>query len=178
MTSDKRGDVSNPNYRPSWKHKLAEGYAETKRPYVDAVITSPPYEGSMDGGSRHTKGGIPQRDLKMKRLGSYDTTNTANIGNLYSDSYMAAMLQVYRECHRVLKPHGLMVLVLKNFIRDRKIVRLDEDTLKLCEKAGFSFVERLERKLTQQSFWRTIYKQKYPGAPEITHEDVLVFKRG
>jgi len=57
MTSNKRGDPDNPNYRPSWKTKLADGYADTVRPYgstpgqlgvmkpgdLDAIISSPPF---------------------------------------------------------------------------------------------------------------------------------------
>ncbi len=80
------------------------------------------------------------------------------------------------KCHQKIRYEGgLLILVTKNFIRNKKLVRLDEDTIKLCEKAGFTFKERHYRKLTNQSFWRTIYKQKYPEAPEITHEDILVF---
>jgi len=150
---------------------ISKGYS------VDSVITSPPYEGAMDGSSRHTKGGIPQPDLKMKRLGSYDTTNPANIGNLYKESYLSAMLQVYQQCYRALRLGGFMVLVTKNFIREKKEVHLDDDTIRLCEAAGFSFVERHYRKLPAQSFWRTIYMQKYPDAPVIDKEDILVFRR-
>ena len=69
-----------------------------------------------------------------------------------------------------------MVLVTKNFIRDKKIVPLDLDTIKLCEQAGFKLIDRLKRKLTQQSFWRTIYHQKFPDVPKIEYEDVLIFK--
>ena len=68
-----------------------------------------------------------------------------------------------------------MILVTKNFIRNKQIVRLDEDTIKLCGQAGFKFKERHYRELPAQSFWRVIYKQKYPDAPEIKYEDVLVF---
>jgi len=75
------------------------------------------------------------------------------------------------------KAGGLLILVTKNFIRDRKIVRLDLDTIKLCEQAGFTLLERHYRKLTTQSFWRVIYKQKYPDAPVIDKEDILVFRR-
>ena len=85
------------------------------------------------------------------------------------------MLQVYQQCHKVLKPQGLMILVTKNFIRDQKEIRLDLDTIKLCEQAGFTFKERWYRELPAQSFWRIIYKQKYPDAPELKYEDVLVF---
>ena len=69
-----------------------------------------------------------------------------------------------------------MCLVVKNFIRDKKIVPLDLDTIKLCEQAGFKLIDRLKRKLTQQSFWRTIYHQKFPDVPKIEYEDVLIFR--
>jgi DNA modification methylase len=67
-------------------------------PYVDTVITSPPYEASLEGTSRHTKGGIASRDKKLAQTGSLtvlseDTKkgvpigyspNKNNIGNLKS----------------------------------------------------------------------------------------------
>lgn len=178
MTSDKRGDPGDPNYRPSWKRKLAEGYAESKRPYheVDSIITSPPYdEGTGHGRGRSTE--LQEtKGLHLHGAGSYSETKD-NIGELKGNSYLEAMLQVYRQCHKVLKPQGLMILVAKNFIRDKQVVRLDKDTIKLCEQAGFSFLERHYRKLPSQSFWRIIYHQKYPKVEKIEHEDVLVFRK-
>ena len=113
--------------------------------------------------------GVPQGEDYIKSAG--------NIGNLKGESYLSAMLEVYQGCWRVLKPRGLMVLVTKNFIRDKLEVRLDLDTIKLCEQAGFQFVERHYRQLTSQSFWRTIYRQKYPDAPVLNKEDILVFRK-
>jgi DNA modification methylase len=160
------------NYNPDNKDNISNlPYGE-----IDKIITSPPYEGGMDGGSRHTKGGIPQGVLKMKRLGSYDTPSKQNIGNLYGNTYLEAMLRVYQSCFAVLKPQGLMVLVTKNFIRKTE-VRLDMDTIRLMEAAGFRFVERHYRRLLQESFWRVIYQQKYPEADQISFEDVLVFEK-
>ena len=169
------------------KSKLrAEKYRSTTytdRP--DVVISSPPYEGSGSDQSTsevYTKwckqhGRNPNSaSAKAKYKGGYAPTKD-NIGNLKSDNYLEAMLQVYRQCHRVLKEKGLMVLVVKNFIRNKKIVRLDLDTIKLCEAAGFTLKERLKRKLTQKSFWRILYERKYPSVPKIEYEDVLVFKR-
>ena len=37
MTSNQRGDPANPNYRPSWKKKLADGYDKTVRPYGETT---------------------------------------------------------------------------------------------------------------------------------------------
>lgn len=200
---------------------------------IDSIVTSPPYEGSLELSSRHTKGGIPGRDAKLGQTGTYATVDSIvtsppyeaavtgkngidwtkatrgakegwksrdrtiepshahlpgqgqpfnysdskdNIGNLKADSYLAAMLQVYQQCRKVLKPGGLMIVVTKNFIRNKQEVRLDEDTIRLCEQAGFKFVERHYRKLPAQSFWRVIYQQKYPDAPVLDKEDILVFQ--
>jgi len=155
----------------------------TSRRY-DAVVTSPPYENQVH---RNSDAG---KEEELKALGPshyvdssqpvaaarYDPSE-GNIGNLKSASYLEAMLQVYGQCHKVLRDGGIMVLVTKDFIRDQKRIDLAGDTIKLCEEAGFTFLERHYRKLTSVSFWRTIYKQKYPDAPEINTEDILVFRK-
>lgn len=141
----------------------------------DAVVTSPPYEGINTTGKADSYNG---------RRGPHSQTqipdyreSTDNIGNLKSASYLEAMLTVYQQCHKVLRDGGVMVLVTKDFIRDQKRIDLAGDTIKLCEEAGFSFLERHYRKLTSVSFWRTIYKQRYPDVPEINTEDILVFRK-
>ncbi len=152
---------------------------------ADAILTSPPYEGSIkasDGASGephdYYKGIDHKKSLQKRRNGEYAYSNSAeNIGNLKSGNYLEAMLSVYQNCHRVLKDKGLLCLVVKNFIREKKIIRLDLDTIKLCEKSGFVLKERLKRKLTQQSFWRIIYHQKFPDVEQIKYEDVLVFRK-
>ena len=223
MTSDKRGDKSNPNYRPSWKRKIDEGYCETKRPYVDKIVTSPPYAESTHhsddpqvqekfrpgrtGTCAGTAGENPD-NLGNLPYGQIDATifsppyenaihkgsavpgeegnvvvgddyvkSASNIGNLKSQSYLQAMLQVYQQCFSVLKNGGLMILVVKPFIRDQKLVPLQVDTKRLCEQVGFSFLEEHHRILPSQSFWRVIYAKKYPDAPKIDREYVLVFRK-
>jgi len=166
-------------------------------PKANAIITSPPYEDkttfqdydfmnktAKDQKDRREKGlikghsfSVEARQRAMNKAAAGAIQNQENIGNLKSENYLQAMLQVYRQCHRVLKEKGLMVLVVKNFIRDKKIVRLDLDTIKLCEQAGFILKERLYRKLTQQSFWRTIYHNKFPDVEKIEYEDVLILQR-
>ncbi|KKN71462.1 hypothetical protein LCGC14_0420410 [marine sediment metagenome] len=148
------------------KHpSVGQGYDQ-----VDAVVTSPPYEGTTGEGKEigsegHAVGAFHYGD------------DSRQIGNLKSQSYLEAMLQVYQQCWGVLRPGGLMILVTKNFIRNKQVIRLDTDTIKLCEQAGFSYLERHYRKLPAQSFWRVIYHQKHPEVEQIKHEDVLVFKK-
>lgn len=149
------------------------GYGGYSGKKVDSIITSPPYEGINTTGTADTYEGShsPNSQVQLKDY----RESQENIGNLKNDSYLSAMLQVYKQCLSVLKPGGIMALVTKNFIRNKQEVRLDEDTIKLCQQAGFTFKERHYRKLTNQSFWRVIYQQKYPEAPVLDKEDILVF---
>ena len=141
---------------------------------IDKIVTSPPYEEVRPKSSQE-----PQKAYSPELKGlikSSKEVDVDNIGNLKSASYLEAMLQVYSQCHNVLKPSGLMILVTKNFIRNKQVVRLDTDTIKLCEQAGFTYLERHYRKLPSQSFWRIIYHQKHPEVEQILNEDVLVFE--
>lgn len=170
---------------------LGEEYSHNKEnignlPYgkVDSVITSPPYEGTLSEPEdrKHSidqskwgdgrKVAPPHSQVHLTYPSSLE-----NIGNLKNQSYLDAMLQCYKSCHAVLRPQGLLILVLKNFIRNREIVRLDSDSIRLCEEAGFKFIERHSRKITSQSFWRTLYQQRFPDAPVINHEDILAFSK-
>jgi len=147
---------------------------------IDAVITSPPYEAQKTGGEQG-KGKYSELDLSQGLNRVKDdylpNENQNNIGNLKSQSYLEAMARVYSQCHKVLRPGGLLILVTKNFIRNKRVIRLDLDTIKLCEQAGFKLFERHKRKLTSQSFWRVIYFQKHPEVEKIEHEDILVFTK-
>jgi DNA modification methylase len=148
---------------------------------ADAIITSPPYEnqatGQHGGGIDWSRAEEFGTSTKGTGMASAYSAAKENIGNLKGQLYLQAMALVYQQCHSVLKDGGLMAIVVKNFIRDKKIVRLDLDTIKLCEQANFQLVERHFRKLTQQSFWRTLYQQKYPDAPVIDKEDILIFRK-
>ncbi len=146
---------------------------------IDVVIFSPPFTNkpftkgfvicSKNGERPHSP--ISQgdyADFGPGDMGSLPYGTLPDGGGLEADAgdtYLGAMLQVYRECFKVLKPGGVMVLVTKNFIRNKKIVRLDLDTIELCEAAGFKFVERWYRRLEQQSFWRIIYAKKFHYCP-------------
>ncbi len=163
--------------------KLAEEKSNpvTYTDKVDSIITSPPYEGSLQGDieDKISAGFKSPEAIKILQSSARGYSKSEdNIGNLKSDSYLEAMSQVYSQCYKVLKPQGLMVLVTKNFLRKQKEVRLDLDTIRLCEQSGFTFKERWYRQLPAQSFWRVIYRKKFPNAPVLKFEDVLVFAKG
>jgi len=225
--------------------EAGEGYNRTNPsnlanlPYgsIDKIVTSPPYEGSLEEGSRHTKGGIPSRDKKLGQTGTYETlvdsivtsppyegsvsastggerdqssarqrearlkgkgydptkyqggagrnlevdfqysSTNNNIGNTKGQDYLSQMKIVYQNCYAVLKDGGLLILIVKPFIRNKQVVHLGENTRKLCEGVGFSFVEMHHRKLTAMSFWRTIYYAKNPEVEKVDKEYILVFRK-
>lgn len=143
---------------------------------IDSIITSPPYEEGGGHGRGQRTDIVQEKRIYTKGAGMY-SEDKENIGEMRGGSYLEAMLQVYQQCNKALKPDGLMILVTKNFIRNKQVVRLDSDTIKICEQAGFIYLERYYRKLPAQSFWRTIYHQKHPEVEKINHEDVLVFEK-
>lgn len=169
----------------------------SRHPYVDAIISSPPYERSIqpslnaekraqrlerqgiDSGGGHFTGQVRRGTggLNVAAGAQGYSDSLKNFGNLKGDTYLSAMQQAYAQCHKALKPSGLMILVTKNFIRNKQIVPLDEHTIKLCEGVGFALEERHYRKLTSQSFWRVIYQKKYPDVPVIDREDILIFQK-
>jgi len=146
---------------------------------IDSIVTSPPYEqtASSKQHGRDPKPHLAQGGIGCENINLGYSDDEDNIGNLKSESYLEAMLQVYRECWKVLKHSGKLILVTKNFIRDKKVVRLDLDTIKLCEAAGFRLSDRWYFKLPTRSFWRILYRRKYPDVPEVEYEDVLVFTK-
>lgn len=51
--------------------------------------------------------------------------------------YLAQMVPVYLGYHAVIRPGGVLIVVVRNFRRDRREVDLVGDTVRLCEAAGF-----------------------------------------
>ena len=121
--------------------------------------------------------------------------NPQNIGNLKSSdeeyenlrrglmtkdgkpTYLSEMLKVYREMWKVLKPGGKAIIVVKPFIRNKRVVDLPYHTYLLMRLAGFELERLYKLRLKQQSFWRTLYYKKFPEVPRIAHEYVLVCRK-
>jgi len=142
----------------------------------DAIVMSPPYEKTEP---MHDKEWFLKHRDEFGGggvCGEYSPSEN-NIGNLRGESYFEAMNQVYQECYTTLKPHGKMILVVKNFIRDKEIVRLDLDTIRICESVGFKLIDRWYLELSTQSFWKILYHKNYPNVPQVKYEDVLVFEK-
>lgn len=155
---------------------------------IDTVITSPPYEEQQ---SSHRAGGINTHKKgcmcnwckknrgNMGEIQGYrkDSSSPDNISNLKNQSYLEAMIQVYQEMMKVLKPNGKAIIIIKPFIRNKQVIDLPYQTWILLEKCGFKLIKILKLKLQTQSFWRILYQQKYPNVQRINHEYVIVVKQ-
>lgn len=178
------------------------------------AVSSPPYSTAAlsDGGGIAKRGYGPDgkdkvgdRTYQKRTHGSnaaqvgnlkdpVGDNDEAQIGNKNAGTYLSAMLQVYRELHAILKPGGVCCLVTKNPIKNGEIRRLDEDTIRLMEAAGFTLIERVRAMLTEElgeqmtmdggstrirrehkSFFKRLHDRKRPDLA-VDHEDVMFFR--
>ena len=154
---------------------------------VQAVISSPPYaQIAMNGG---TKGliahgtGLTASEPSFHRYGLAQ----GNIGNMTCETYWDAMACIYAQCYQILSIGGHIVLVLKSFVRQGRIVDLPGQTAQLLEHIGFKVVHMHRAMLTSQvaqltleggeerksrkSFFRRLSEKN--GAPPIDFETVI-----
>ncbi len=179
-TSNKRGDKSNPNYRPSWKKKLKEGYDQTTRPYgqtsgnlgnlksgdVDCVISSPPFEKQQTGGgiaaAQQNKSNYPI-DKSFRSIGSKNQGYQAQgqtegqLGQEQGDTFWQAAKTIVEQCHQILKPGGHAIWVVKSFVRKGKIVDFPGDWQRLCESVGFKTVCVHHAMLVKETSHKTLF---------------------
>jgi DNA modification methylase len=135
----------------------------------------------------------PGRVRGLESLGSGYSESRDNIGNLPigdidavvrglmtrdgKPTYLSEMLKVYSEMYKVLKPSGLAIVIVKPFIRNKKIVDLPYYTWLLMSKVGFKLEKLYKLRLKQQSFWRLLYHRKNPEVPVIAHEWILICRK-
>jgi len=92
-------------------------------------------------------------------------------------TYLSEMLKVYSEMFRVLRPGGHAIVVVKPFVRNKKVVDLPWHTWLLMQSVGFQLAKLYKLRLKQESFWRILYYKKHPEVPRLQHEYVLVCQK-
>ena len=157
------------------------------------MVSSPPYEASLIGTGRGIDWSKTARNGDVSHWpslqgGSYltaapsgytRTEKSENIGNLKGEKYWDSMKQVYAECHRVLKPGGVMVLVLKGFTRDGVYQDLPQMTTECLESHGWELFDSWKRELWTLSFWRILQRRRDPDGfdERLRFEEVLAFRK-
>ena len=119
---------------------------------VDAVVSSPPYEGIRQDGS------LGNGDIKGftsytgEPPGTWHTQRKQNnMGNQRGETFWQAARQIVQQCHQILKPGGHAIWVVKAFVRKGKIVDFPGDWRRLCEAEGFETVHEHHAMLVKET---------------------------
>jgi DNA modification methylase len=150
---------------------------------VDAVIFSPPYGSVQKEG---TSTGFRDQATGEKVWGGdfgYSAQD-ANVGNIANyPLYLLAMLEIYKVCYASLKPGGVMVSVVKDYILKNTRVYCSKDNAMRAVQAGFiledwHFRRAPIRALTQGSH---IKRRQIKGTDRqelhIEVEDLLILRK-
>lgn len=100
-------------------------------------VISPPYTDMM--GIKHTDCPSSAKLYKDKHWNTKYSTNRENIGAVGGETYLEAMLKVYKEAY--LAGISPLVIVTKNPTRDFKLRRLDIDMAKLLLMVGYEIID-------------------------------------
>ena len=152
---------------------------------VSAVVSSPPYEGSLNTTENHDAraartGGFTQ-GMKDTKYGdnpftylSKDPSGLNNdqrhaiaaqnpqVGALTGNTFWAASFQIIIECYEILKSGGVCVFVTKDFVRKGQRVPFSDDWERLCIACGFQPLKRVQASLVKET--------RHPG---LFDEDVV-----
>jgi hypothetical protein len=122
-----------------------------------------------------------------------DTSTTQLCDDGEQNTYWGAVKRIYEQCFDVLKPGGVICVVIKAFVKAGKIVPLPEQTWELLQHVGFEPVERVRamlvkedshpglfdgpvvKKTERKSFFRRLAERK--GSPAIDFEEVLFCRK-
>ena len=171
-------------------------------------ITSPPFADSKPGsgdfiaqakrlGSQYREEKIPYEKRGFLDPGYNENAQTRNLGTFrnLTDTYWGACRLVYQQLYDLFSPGSVLCVVLKPFVRSKRIVDLPQMTLDLLLSQGWQPVAWIDAMLVSEaeqlsampdivphkrkkrvSFFRRLYERKFPGN-EIDSEVVLVVKR-
>jgi len=180
--------ITSPPYADSRKHDHRAEKPEALKKMADML--------SIRSGDHHTPGRMrrimsdymgyseSQNYIGNLPLGSPNNLNDREyeilVRKLMKDgkpTYLSEMLKVYRECYKVLKPNGLAIVVVKPFIRNKRVIDLPYYTYLLMSRCGFKLERLYKLRLQNLSFWRILYQKKFPNVPRIAHEYVVVARK-
>ncbi len=158
----------------------------------DAAVSSPPYEQSI-----HDRNGIDPGKLTGRPAGSSSQAFAAGyglaegqIGRLAADSFWSASRAIVDQVHQVLRPGGVAVFVVKDYVRNGQRVPFCDQWRQLCEAAGFRTLHvhrawQVEDHGTQHTLFgapetRTVERKGFfrrlaerNGSPRIDWEEVI-----
>jgi len=97
------------------------------------------------------------------------------------DEFMNMLEQVFRECHRILKPKKFMCVLLGNLIREAKFVPLCRKTTNMAEKMGFVdygyAIKLAHGEVSRKKSGVIVAEPVYTDNLKISHDLVMFFRK-
>jgi len=143
---------------------------------IKVVLSSPPYKHG-----EHSQSKIDSIPDGVTGMYAHEYLEPHNIANIDRDSkYNYEMLRVYKSLHQFLAPGAVVALVTRNFIQKKKVVMLDNLTIRLMKQVGFTHLETKRATNPEVSYFRMINHQKIfkqRGLPLIDWEEITFYKK-
>jgi predicted RNA methylase len=156
--------VFSPPYGCDFQHRrTAEGYLAQRARRLAAVPHTRRWQQLLR--QAHASGAV---GFELATYGQHP----AQIGHLRGAAYWQAMTAVYAQARNALKPGGVMILIIKDHIKDGERVRVADQTVDLCGSLGFALTERHARRVWPISLWQR--RRKEQGKPIVEEEDILI----
>lgn len=132
----------------------------------DAICTSPTYGNRMadhhnakDGSKRVTYKHFLGRDLNEENTGKMQ----------WGENYRKKHLEIYKECGRVLKNGGLMIVNVSDHIRKGQVVNVVEWHKEALTNFGMKLIDEIKIETPRMGFGQN-------AKSRVQHECILVFK--
>jgi len=132
----------------------------------DAICTSPTYGNRM--ADHHNAKDASKRITYRHCLGRpLDEQNTGKMQ--WGEKYRQKHIEIYRECLRVLKPNGLMIVNVSDHIRKGQVVNVVEWHKETIISFGMKFIDEIKIETPRMGFGQN-------AKSRVQHESILVFK--
>ena len=141
-------------HKPAGEHP--DNLGNLKPGEVDAVVSSPPFESQVPQQDKNFS--APHDSTRNLQDSTYGSTQ-GNIGNDKGETFWAASKTIVSECHKILKPGGHAIWVVKAFVRKGKRVDFPGDWRRLCEDQGFTTVHEHHAMLVKETTTNGLFEE-------------------
>jgi SAM-dependent methyltransferase len=166
--------------------RLGVGLLDQYRGKVALILTSPPYGPSLHGQVRKGEHGVQKFDFRYSR----NPDNLAHLPQMAGrrkPSFDTVLAEILAACRRMLAPTGRLVMTVRPYRRDGRLIDLPGQLEQLAAANGLTLHDRHaallcgldgSRLVPRASFFQIRHQRSgaFPRMLIIAHEDVLVFR--
>jgi SAM-dependent methyltransferase len=166
--------------------QLGHGLLDEYRGKVALILTSPPYGPSLHGQVRKGEHGVQKFDFRY----SENPDNLAHLpqaAGRRKPSFDSVLAEILAGCRRMLAPNGHLVMTVRPYRRDGRLIDLPGQLEQLAAANGLILHDRHAallcgldgtRLVPRASFFQIRHQRSgaFPRMLIIAHEDVFIFR--